>query len=86
MAETRTSIKFVRDFPIKPIETFNLLLTAIDTSELNDSTLFNDVQSVFHKDISVEKQQVCKKSTLNNVTAWHSLDNPNVCCRSCYKN
>ena len=36
---------------------------------LSDSTLFNDVQSVSHKEIAVKKQQVSKTSTSNNVTA-----------------
>ena len=64
MAETRKSITFVRDFPIKPTETINLLQTARDTSELNDSTLFNDVQSVSHKEIAVKttsKQKIYVK-------------------------
>ena len=60
MVETRTSIKFVRDFRIKPTEMFsllqtarntselmfNLLQTARNTSELKHSTLINYVQSV----------------------------------------
>ena len=50
MAETRTSIKFVRDFRIKHTETFNLL----ETSEHYDSTLFNDVQSVSLGEIAVK--------------------------------
>ena len=42
-------------FRIKPqTETFNLLQTARDTSELKHSTLINDVQSVSHKEIAVK--------------------------------
>ena len=44
MAETCTSIKFVRGFRKKnPTETSDLLQTARDTSELKHTTVFNDV-------------------------------------------
>ena len=46
--------QFVRDFRIKPAEALNLLQTARDTSELKHSTLFNGVQSVSHKEITVK--------------------------------
>ena len=54
MAETCTSIKFVRDFRIKPTETSDLLQTARDTSELKHTTVFHDVQSVSHNEIVVK--------------------------------
>ena len=57
MAETRTSIKFVRVFRIKPTEMFNLLQTAKDTSELKHLTLFNDVQSVSLEEIAVKNNK-----------------------------
>ena len=61
MVETRTSIKFVCDFQIKLTETFNLLQTAKGTSELKHSTLFNDVQSVSHKEIAVKNNKKAEK-------------------------
>ena len=54
MAETCTSIRFVRDFQIKPTETSDLLQTARDTSELKHTTVFNDVQSVSYNEIAVK--------------------------------
>ena len=54
MAETCTTIKFVRDFRIKPTETSDLLQTARDTSELKHTTVFKDVQSVSHNEIAVK--------------------------------
>ena len=57
MAETRTSIKFVRDFRIKHTETSDLLQTARDTSELKHTTVFNDVQSVSHNEIAVKNNK-----------------------------
>ena len=54
MAETCTSIKFVRDFRIKPTETSDLLQTARDSSELKHTTVFNDVHSVSHNEIAVK--------------------------------
>ena len=54
MAETRTSIKFVRNFRIKPTETSDLLQKARDTSKLKHSTVFNDVKSVSHNEIAVK--------------------------------
>ena len=57
MAETCTSIKFVRDFRIKPTETPDLLQTARDTSELKHTTVFNDVQSVSHNEIAVKNNK-----------------------------
>ena len=57
MAETRTSIKFVRDFRIKHTETSDLLQTARDTSELKHTMVFNDVQSVSHNEIAVKNNK-----------------------------
>ena len=47
MTETRTSIKCVRDFRIKPTETFNLLQTAGDIW----------CRSVSHKEIAVKNNK-----------------------------
>ena len=54
MAETCTSIKLVRDFRIKRTETSDLLQTARDTPELKHTTVFNDVQSLSHNEITVK--------------------------------
>ena len=45
MAETCTSIKFVRDFRIKPTETSDLLQTARDTSELKHTTVLRHIRT-----------------------------------------
>ena len=49
--------KYVRIFLIRPTETFNLLQTANDTSKLKHPTLFNDVQSVSHKEIAIKNNK-----------------------------
>ena len=69
MTETCTSIKFVRDFRIKPTETSDLLQTARDTSELKHKTVFNDVQSASHNEIAVKNQQLSTEIYANNFNA-----------------
>ena len=86
MAETCTSIKFVRDFQIKPTERSDLLQTARDTSELKHTTVFNDVQSVSHNEIAVKNNKQAQKSTRTSLTSWHSPYNPSVCRRNYHKN
>ena len=86
MAEICTSIKFVGDFRIKPTEPSDLLQTARDTSELEHTTVFNDVQSVSHNEIAVKNKKQVQKSTRITLTSWHVPDNPTVCRRKCHKN
>ena len=64
MGDTCTSIKFVRDFRIKPTETSDLLQTARDLSELNHTIVFNDMQSVSHNEIAVKNKKLNFSSDL----------------------
>ena len=72
MAETHTSIKFVRDFRIKPKETSDLLQTARDTSELKHTTVFNNVQSVSHNQMTL--------------TSWRAPGCANTHQTNCHRN
>ena len=51
MAETCTSIKFVRDFQQKRLICYQ---KTRDTSELKHTTVFNDVESFSHNEIAVK--------------------------------